>query len=590
VTDTPTGDGRGPGPTGPGGGPTAGRILRVAPGLAVLRHYPRAWLRPDLVAGVTVAAYLVPQCMAYAELAGLAAVTGLWAALAPMALYALLGSSTQLSVGPESTTAIMTATALAPLAAGDGSRYAALAALLALLVGAICVIGHLFRLGFLADLLSRPILVGYLAGLALIMIVGQLDRATGVTVEGGTFVAELASFATHLGDLHPPTLALTAGVLVFLFAAQRWCPRLPAPLLAVLASTAVVAAFGLQADGIAVVGEIPAGLPTPRLPDVGLDDVAALLFPAFGIAVVGYSDNVLTGRSFAARRDAAVDANQELLALGACNLGAGLLQGFPVSSSASRTAIGDAAGSRSQLHSLVGVVCVLAVLVFLRPLLRHFPTAALAAIVVFAAVRLVDLREFRRLGRFRRSELGLALATSAAVLVVGILYGVLIAVGLSVLDVFRRVARPHDAVLGSVPGLAGLHDVDDYPQATTVPGLVVYRYDAPLFFANAEDFHRRVLAAVDAERTPVEWLVLNMEGVVALDITAADTLRELHGELARRGITLAMARVKQDLRHRLETAGLVELIGEDRLFPTLPTALEAFHARRRSGPPCDGTP
>ena len=550
-----------------------------APGWPVLRHYRGHWLRGDLIAGVTVAAYLIPQVMAYATVAGLPPVAGLWAALVPMLVYAVLGSSRQLSVGPESTTAIMTATALAPLALADPARYAALAAALAVLVGVICLVAGLCRLGFLADLLSRPVLAGYMAGVAVIMIAGQLGKVTGVAVDGDEFVDQIRSFAAGLGGFHPATSLLAAAVLVLLFALNRYLPRVPAALTAVLAATATVVVFGLDGKGIDVVGAIPAGLPALGLPDVAAADLRGLLIPAFGIAVVAFSDNTLTARVFAARKDEDIDANAELRALGVCNMAAGVSHGFPVSSSGSRTALGDAVGSRTQLYSLTALATVVVVMLVGRGLLEHFPMAALGALVVYAALALVDVDEFRRLARFRRSEFMLAIATTIAVLLLGVLYGVLFAIALSIVDLLRRVARPHDAVLGYVRGMAGMHDVDDYPDATPVPGLVVYRYDAPLFFANAQDFRERAMRAVEDAAGPVEWFVLNCETNIDPDITAVDAMEQLRGELAERGITFVMARVKQDLRDDLLAAGLIDRVGEDRIFPTLPTAVEAFRNR-----------
>ena len=552
------------------------------PGLHQLLNYQRGWLRGDVLAGVTVAAYLIPQVMAYATVAGLPAVAGLWAALVPLAVYAVLGSSRQLSVGPESTTALMTATALAPLVAGDPARYAVLAALMAVLVGGFCLLGGLLRLGFLADLLSRPVLVGYMTGVAVIMIGGQLGKVTGVAVEGDEFVDQLRSFVAGVGGAHWPTVALALVVLVMLLAISRVAPKFPGALVAVLAATAAVEVFALEARGIRVVGEIPAGLPAPSVPVIPAADLLAMLIPAVGIAVVAFSDNALTGRTFAARKGESIDANAELRALGICNVATGLTHGFPVSSSGSRTALGDAVGSRTQVYSLVALASVVAVMFLGRGLLENFPMAALGALVVFAALRLIDIAEFRRLGRFRRSELLLALATTAAVLGFGVLYGVLVAIGLSILDLLRRVARPHDGVLGLVPGVAGMHDLDDYPDARPVPGLVVYRYDAPLFFANAENFRERALAAVadnPEAQVPVAWFVLNAEANVEMDLTAVDALDQLRRDLAARGIVFAMARVKQDLRELLDAAGMVDKIGENRIFMTLPTAVEAFHDR-----------
>ncbi len=550
-----------------------------APGVAQFRGYKRAWLRGDLLAGLTVAAYLIPQVMAYATLAGLSPIVGLWAALAPLLIYALLGSSRHMSVGPESTTALMVVAVLAPFASGDASRYAALAAVLGVLVGAICFLAGIARLGFLANLLSRPVLVGYMTGVALVMMASQLGKLTGASVVGDEFVDQMRSFARGMGDLHWPTMLLAGAVLALLLALDRWAPRVPGPLIAVLAAAAAVAALSLESKGIVVVGSVPSGLPTPAVPLVSPNELAALVIPAAGIAIVAFSDNILTARIFATRHGYEIDANAELRAIGVCNIAAGLTRGFPVSSSGSRTAIGDAVGSRTQIYSLVALSLVLVVMLFASDLLAQFPSAALGALVVYAALRLIDVSEFRRLARFRRSELVIALMTTAAVLGIGVLYGVLAAVALSVLDLLRRVARGHDSVLGFVPGVAGMHDIDDYPQAELVPGLVVYRYDAPLCFANAEDFRSRALQAVDHYPQPVEWFVLNAEANVEIDMTALDALDRLRADLEGRGILFAMARVKQDLRDALKAGGLLTKIGDERIFMTLPTAVEAFRRR-----------
>jgi SulP family sulfate permease len=567
-------------------------VGRQLPGYARLRRYQRSWLRYDVLAGVTVAAYLIPQVMAYAEVAGLPPVVGLWAIVGPLLVYALLGSSRQLSVGPESTTALMTAAAVGSIAADDPARHAALAAALALVVGAWCVLGWVGRLGFLADLLSKPVLVGYMAGIAAIMVASQLGKLTGIDVDADSFTGEIAYVAGHLDEIHSPTLVLAASVLALLLVGTHLLPRSPVPLVGMLLAAATVAVFDLESRGIAVVGDIPAGLPAPSLPSVTTGDVGSMLLPAVGVAIVAYTDNVLTARTFAIRNGYAIDGNQEFLALGAANLASGVMQGFPVSSSGSRTVIGDSLGSRSQLYSLVALATVLLTVVFLRPVLAAFPAAALGAIVVYAAIRLVDVVEFRRIARFRRSELFLALTTTVAVLALNVLYGVLVAIGLSVLDLLRRVARPHDGILGFVPGIAGMHDIDDYPDAKAVQGLVVYRYDSPLFFANVEDFKRRALASLDQADAPTEWFLLNAEANVQVDITAIDALEELRQELDRRGIVFAMARVKQDLHDDLRPSGFVDRVGEDRVFMTLPTAVREYvrwyedkHGEAPSGAP-----
>ncbi|MER5205996.1 sulfate permease [Streptomyces sp. NPDC002825] len=563
------------------------RLVPGAPGIAVLARYERSWLRGDLLAGVTVVAYLVPQVMAYATVAGLPPVAGLWAILPALVLYALLGSSRLLSVGPESTTALMTATVVAPLADGDPGRYAVLAAALAVAVGLLCLVAWAARLGFVADLLSRPVLVGYLAGVALIMIVDQLPKTTGVSTTGSDFFPQLVSFVQNLSEAQPATVVVAITALVLLFALPLFLHAVPGPLVVVGLGTVAVAALGLDEHGIAVIGTVPAGLPPPTMPDFG--ELSQLMVPALGILLVGYTDVILTARAFAAGDDVGrLDANQELLALGAANLGAGVLSGFPVSSSASRTALADSTGARSQVYSLTAGAAVLAVLLFLGPLLSLTPVAVLGALVIYAAVKMIDLAGFRRLASFRRRELLLAVGCLCGVLSLDILYGVLVAVGLSVAELLTRVARPHDAVQGLVPGVAGMHDVDDYPEARTIPGLLIYRYDSPLFFANAENFRRRALAAVAEQSGPVYWFVLNTEANVEVDITALDSVDELRRELSRRGIVFALARVKQDLLDDLDAYGLAESVGADLIFPTLPTAVAAYRDWRRARG--DGSP
>lgn len=565
------------------------RLAVVAPGLATLLRYQRGWLRGDVLAGVTVAAYLVPQVMAYAEVAGLPAVVGLWAIVGPLLVYAALGSSRQLSIGPESTTALMTAAAIGALGSGDAERYASLAAALAIAVGLVSLLGYVGRLGFLADLLSRPVLVGYMAGIAVLMVVSQLGKLSGMPVEGDTPLDQTWYTLTHLSEVEPATVAIAAAVLALLLLGQRFAPRWPNPLIVMLLAAGAVAALDLGRYGVALVGEIPAGLPVPGLPDVDPAVVLELLVPAIGVAIVAYSDNVLTGRAFASRHRERVDANQEFLALGAANLAAGLMHSFPVSSSGSRTVLGDALGSRTQLYSLVSLAVVLVTMFFLDPVLAAFPLAALGGVVVFAAIRLVDVGELRRIARFRRSELFLALATTVSVLVLGVLAGIGVAIGLSILDLLRRVARPHDGILGYVPDVAGMHDVDDYPLAQQVPGLVVYRYDSPLIFANAENFTQRALAAVDDSPHPVEWFLLNAEANTEVDFTGVEALEDVRRTLTDRGIVFAMARVKEDLRADLRGGGFLDRVGEERIFPTLPTAVvayeQAYRARHGEPPP-----
>ena len=552
------------------------RLIPDAPGVRVLAGYRRSWLRPDVIAGTTVTAYLVPQVMAYATVAGVPPVVGLWTLVPCLMIYAVFGTSRLMSIGPESTTALMSAAAVAPLAAGDAARYAALSAALAVMVGLIGLLAWVVRLGFLADLLSRPVLVGYMAGVAVLMVVGQLSKLTGVEVAGQGVIAEVGSFFGRLNQVDPATLGMAIVALVFLFIVSwRW-PNAPAPLLAVLLGTLAVVAFGLESYGISVVGTFASAPPHLTLPT--LADLGLLVLPAVGVLLVAYTDFTLTARAFAADSGDRIDANQELFALGTANVGAGLIGGFAVSSSGSRTALAMTARARTQVYSLTALVWTVAVIVVLGPLLARFPNVVLGAIVVFAATKLVDVAGFRRLWTFRTSEFALAIAALAGVLVFGILNGVVLAVALSVVEMLQRVARPHDAVVGFVPGLAGMHDVDDHPEARTIPGLVVYRYDSPLFFANADDFRGKALAAVEAAEADgtVYWLLLNMEANVEVDITAMYALESLRAELAGRGVVLALTRVKNDLRIPLQAFGLIDGIGEEFIFPTLPVAVHGY--------------
>ena len=558
-----------PSETAPTGG--GGTLAAVLP--AWSRGYQRGWLRFDLLAGVTVTAYLIPQVMAYAELAGLPPVAGLWGAIGAMTVYAFVGSSHQLSVGPESTTALMTAVAVGSVA--GGADYASFAVAMAVVVGALCILGRYAGFARLSDLLSLPVLIGYMAGVAGIMIVSQLGKLTGMSIDADGFLPEIGFVLRHLDQVHVPTLVLGLSAATLMIVGSRRWPRAPVALAGMLATTAVVAVFDLQDRGVKVIGAIPSALPVPTLPDLTVSGVVALLVPALGVAFVAYSDNILTARAF---EDAAhrVDPPRELLALGAANIGAGLMQGFPVSSSGSRTAIAAAVGARTQLAGLCTVGVTVVALLALRPVLAAFPSAALGAVVVYAATRLVEIAEFRRFWAFRASELVIALVTTASVLLVGVLQGILVAVGISLADLLRRVSRPHDAVLGFVPDLAGMHDVDDYPEATVLPGLMVYRYDSPLFFANAADFKDRALRSIAESPDPVRWFVLNTEANVEIDITAADVLEELRVELGERGIEFGLARVKQDFSVDLAPTGFWDRVGTERVFPTLPTAVAAY--------------
>ena len=552
----------------------------VVAGVAQFRGYQRPWFRSDALAGIAVTAYLVPQCLAYAGLAGAAPVTGLWVAVIAMILYAFLGTSRQLSVGPESAVAIMVAAAVAPLAAGDPARYLALSSGLAIMIGILCIGAWALRLGFLSDLLSQPILIGYLAGVAVIMIASQLGTITGIPLTAQTTAGKVTELVGRLGDIRPVTMVLGAVVVGFLLVLHKLKPLAPGTLLAVVGASAAVLIFGLKGQGVTLVGDVPGGLPLPALPGLQLGDLAALIGSAAAITFVSYSDVALTARAFAARTGEEIDPNREFLALGVTNVAAGLTGGFALSASGSRTAIIDAMRARTQVAGLVAAGAVIVVVLVTPGLIALIPKAALAGVVIYAALRLIHVSELRRLARFRSTEFGLAMAALIGVLAFDVLGGILVAIGLSVADLFVRVARPPAAILGRVPGLAGLHDVDDYPDAEQIPGLLVFRYDAPLCFANAHDFRSRVLAAVDAQPEPVAWLLLNAEAIVELDTTAVDALRQLVEDLRKRRVLFAMARVKQELRRQLVRGELLDIIDEERIYPTLPVAVEAFEGWR----------
>jgi sulfate permease, SulP family len=558
--------------------PEFGTLVRWLPGVGVLAAYRRDWWRPDLLAGLTVGAMLVPQSMAYAELAGLAPQHGFYAVLGALVVYALVGTSRHLGVGPEPGTAILAATGVGAIAAGDPGRYVALMAALALAVAAVCIVGAIARLGFLASLLSKPVLVGYITGVGITLVTSQLAALTGVPVTADDVVGRLREFAAGLGEMEPATTVVGVGTLVLVLVLRWRFPTAPGGLVGVALATVVVWALG--SDAVPLVGAVPRGLPVPRLPDVGASDLVELLPVAAGIALVGYSDNVLTARSIAARRGYRIDANRELLALGLTNLTSGVSQGFPVSSSASRTVVPASLGSRTQVVSLVAAGSVVATLLVLGPVLAEMPRAALAAVIVAAAIAIIDVEGYRSLWRVGRREFALAVAAAAAVVLTGVLVGVLVAVGLSVLVALARIARPHDAVLGDGPGLDGWVEVDAHPDAATEPGLLVYRFDAPLFFLNVEHFRSRVERALEENPGVEEWLVLDFEGIGALDSTALDTLGELLEALPDLGVSVvAVARAHDVVLDDLHRAGLSAPSGPLRVFPTINGAVRAFRER-----------
>lgn len=552
-------------------------LQALVPGWGVARGYERRFLRGDVVGGVTLVAYLVPQVMAYTALAGLPPQIGLWAVVVAMMVYAVFGSSRLLSVGPESTTALLTAATLAPLAAGDPLRYASLAALLALLVGVFALVAWALRAGVIADLLSKPVLIGYMAGIAIIMMISQVERLTGIDTAGDTLVTQVRSWlSADWASVRVPDAILGISVVIALLVFAPRFPRIPVVLAVVLVASAVAALLRIWDIDVATVGAVPGDLPRLGWSGFSLEDLRSLLLPAIGVLVVAYADNMLTARAFSRHNGHRIDSNQELLALGLTNIAVSGVRGYPVSSSASRVAVAESAGARTQLHTLVAAGGVVLVVVAFGGLLAAFPVAALGGVVIYAATRLIEVDEFRRLRRFRWREFLLAVAATAGVLLVDVLYGILIAVGLSVVDLLVRVARPHAAVLGQPRDLPGWHDVGDYPGAEQIPGLVVFRYDSPLFFADAEDFARRAWQAVQEADPPARWLLLNVEGIIEVDLTGLDALADVVRRCDDAGVVVAIVRAKSELVSEMRRHGVARLVGAEHFYPTLPTAAAAY--------------
>ncbi len=562
-------------------GDPAGRggIAAIAPGVALLRGYRRPWLRPDLLAALSLWAVLVPQALAYGQLAGLPPVTGLYTALGAMLLYVLFGTSRYLNIGPESSVAILVASSLAPLAGADPDRYAALAALLALLVGALLLLGRLARLGVITRLLSAPVLTGYLAGSAIVIVGGQLTKITGIDLEDSSWPTVLGGLLQNLEQTNLWALGFAVGTALVVLLVARFAPRLPAPLVAVLLATAAVSVFGL-ADRLDVVGSIDTGVPVPALPDAGVEDALRLLGPAASVALLVFSGSVLTGRSLAARDREDLDANREFVGLGAANLAAGLLHGFPANASDSRSFVAANAGGRSQMTGLIGAGLVLVTLLALIPLFRNLPNAALGAVIILTAIRLVDLLELRRLWRVRRSDFVLALITFAGVLVFGVLGGIGVGVLASLLEVMRRAVLPHTAVLGMVAGTATYRDIEQYADAETLPGLVVYRFDAPVFFANADVFRDQIRELVRDAKVPVREVIVNAEGINDLDTTGIQMFERLLDDLEDQDVHLSWARVRTPLRNLMRSTGLEQRIGAGNFHLRVEDAVAAFSRRR----------
>ncbi len=558
--------------------------MAFLPGVWLLRLYQRAWLPRDLVAGLVLTALLVPAGMGYAEASGLPAITGLYATVAPLIAYAIFGPSRIMVLGPDSALAPLVATAVVGRAAGDTDHAVALASVLALLTGAMCVAAGLARAGLITDLLSRPVRVGYMNGIALTVLLTQLPKLVGLPSAGGNLIEVAVGFVRALfaGRAPPPALLLGIGSLAAILAVRHFAPRVPGVLVAVVGATLAVTFLDLEAR-VKVVGEVPRGIPLPSIPRVSLAEIGELVGAAAGIALVSFADTSVLSRTVAGRNRYRVDPNRELIGLGMANVAAGFFSGFPISSSSSRTPVAEAAGSRTQVTGVIGAMAILVLLVAAPGLLANLPTVALAAVVISAALRLFDFASLRSFARVRRADFLVSVVTFLAVAAFGVLEGIAVAVSLSMLDFVRRAWHPHHAILGRSAGVKGYHDISRYRDARQVPGLLLLRWDAPLFFANADGFRERIVDAVDEATTPIRWVVIAAEPITDVDTTAAEMLEELDHELSLRGVELAFAELKDPVRDRLEAYGLQAKVGREFFFPTIGVAVKAYLARHEVG-------
>jgi high affinity sulfate transporter 1 len=548
-------------------------LERWVPGIRMVRTYERGWLRFDLVAGVVLAAILVPQGMAYAELAGLPPVTGLYTTIACLVGYAIFGPSRILVLGPDSSVSPLIFAAITPLlvAGGDPAKAIALAGMMAVMVGLIEIGLGLGKLGFVADLLSKEVQVGYMNGLGITIIVGQLPKLFGFSTNADGFIDETRQFFSHIDETNKTALLLGVGVLVLLLVLPRFTTKIPAVLVAVVGATVISAVFGLAAMGVKVTGALPQGVPRPSVPWTSASDLGPLLVAALGITLVSLTDTIATATAFAARRGDEVDPDQEMVGMGASNIAAGFFQGFAISTSGSRTAVAEQSGAKSQVTGLVGAGMVMLLLLVFNSLLADLPQSALAAVVIAAALSLMDFSVLRRYADVRRSALVLSLVATAGVMLFGVLQGILIAVGLSILLFFRRSWRPHGDVLGRVEALDGWHRVDEYPDATQTPGVVIYRWEAPLFFANSGLFMDEIRRLV--RRRQPRWVILQCEAMTDIDVTAADMLERLDLELDVQGVHMAFVELRGRLHDLVDRYGLHETLDRDHFYPSIGVAL-----------------
>ncbi len=560
------------------GGATGWR--RWLPGLQTLRDYQLAWLRHDIAAGLVLTTMLIPVGIAYAQAAGVPGIYGLYATIAPLLAYALFGPSRILVLGPDSGLAALILAVVAPLAGSDAGHAVAVAAMLALVSGLVLVVAGLFRLGFVTELLSKPIRYGYMNGIALNVLINQLPTLFGISVDGDGPVRKAWQIGRAVvgGQSNWTAFAIGASALALILALKRF-RRIPVMLLVVAAATIIVGVLDLGATaGVSVLGAVPAGLPSFAIPRISIGELSSIVIAGIQIALVSFADASILSRTYAARTRSVVDPNQEMVGLGAANLAAGLFQGFPVSSSASRTPVAEASGAKTQLTGVVGAVAVGVLLMFAPHLLRNLPNAVLAGIVISSAIGLFEITDLMRIFRMQRWEFWLSIVCLVAVATLGAIPGIALAILIAVLEFLWDGWRPYSTVLGRVDGIRGYHDITRHPEARRIPGLVLFRWDAPLFFANAELFRARLQQAIAESPTPVRRVLVTAEPVTSIDVTSADMLAELMQALRAASIELQFAEMKGPVKEKLRQFGLYDRLGAVSFHPTLGAGVDAYLA------------
>lgn len=550
------------------------------PGLITLRQYQFSWLQHDLIAGLVMTTMLVPVGIAYAEASGLPGITGLYATIVPLLAYAVFGPSRILVLGPDSSLAPLILGVVLPLSAGDPQRAIALAGMMAIVSGGVCVVAGFVRLGFVTELLSKPIRYGYMNGIALTVLLSQIPKLFAFKVESHGPLRQFGEIINNIvaGKVNLAASAIGVATLALILFLKRW-RRVPGTLIAVVAATLVVSIFNLaESAKISVLGPLPKGLPAPSIPLIQFDDLLPVLWGSLAVALVSFADTSVLSRAYAARLGMTVNPNRELVALGMANLSAAFFQGFPISSSSSRTPVAEAAGARTQMTGVVGAIATALLLVAAPNLLQYLPQPALAAVVIAAAIGLFEMNDLRRIYRIQRWEFWLSMVCFAGVAVFGAIPGIAIAVVIAVIEFLWDGWRPHSAILGRVDRVKGYHDITRYPEARRIPGLVLFRWDAPLFFANAELFRERVLDAVASAPTPARWIVVAAEPVTSVDVTAADALSDLDDTLVAAGIELCFAEMKDPVKDKLKRFGLFTRLGEHTFFATVGEAVNAYLA------------